>query len=159
MKVMIKIEKFLCFLLVMFIFISCNSNVVYEESVSVANPTWNSANGVKFEVLIEDTTLDYQTNILIRNSGDYAYQNLWLFVTEIAPDNTCSKDTLQYILADEFGRWLGSGVGSLYTNLCYYKESAHYSQKGKYTYIIEQAMRDEELKGITEVGIQITRKE
>ena len=139
--------------------VACNSDIVYDGSVRVANPTWHADSVARFEIEIEDTTLDYQSGILIRNSGDYAYQNLWLFVTEIAPDSTITCDTIQYFLADNYGRWLGSGIGSLYTNIYYYKEYLHYSQEGVYRYEIRQGMRDEELKGITNVGVQILIRE
>ena len=151
--------KYIFSLLVGVLFVACNSDVVYDDSVRVANPMWHADSVARFEIVIKDTTLDYQSGILIRNSGDYAYQNLWLFVTEIAPDSTITCDTIEYYLADNYGRWLGSGIGSLYTNIYYYKEELHYSQEGVYTYEIRQGMREEELKGITNIGVQILIKE
>ena len=139
--------------------VACNrSGVVFNDSVRLQHPTWHKDSVVSFDVNIEDTTLMYESGILVRNSGDYDYQNIWLFVTEIAPDSTCRRDTIQYYLADNYGRWLGSGIGSLYTNLYYYKEEVRYSQVGTYTYIIEQAMREDELSGITNIGLQIAEK-
>lgn len=154
-----KFEKYLFGLIVAIVIVACNSDIVYDGSVRVANPTWHADSVARFEIAIEDTTLDYQSGILIRNSGDYAYQNLWLFITEIAPDSTITCDTIQYFLADNYGCWLGSGIGSLYTNIYYYKEDLHYSKEGVYTYEIRQGMRDEELKGITNIGVQILIKE
>ena len=156
---MSKFVKYLFGLIVAIVMVACNSDIVYDGSVRVANPTWHADSVARFEITIEDTTSDYQSGILIRNSGDYAYQNLWLFITEIAPDSTITCDTIQYFLADNYGRWLGSGIGSLYTNIYYYKEDLHYSKEGVYTYEIRQGMRDEELKGITNIGMQILIKE
>ena len=156
---MSKFVKYLFGLIVAIVMVACNSDIVYDGSVRVANPTWHADSVARFEITIEDTTSDYQSGILIRNSGDYTYQNLWLFITEIAPDCTITCDTIQYFLADNYGRWLGSGIGSLYTNIYYYKEDLHYSQEGVYTYEIRQGMRDEELKGITNIGMQILIKE
>ena len=158
-RVMNNLVKYIFSLLVGVLFVACNSDVVYDDSVRVANPMWHADSVARFEIVIKDTTLDYQSGILIRNSGDYAYQNLWLFVTEIAPDSTITCDTIEYYLADNYGRWLGSGIGSLYTNIYYYKEELHYSQEGVYTYEIRQGMREEELKGITNIGVQILIKE
>ena len=139
--------------------VACNrSGIVFNDSVRLQHPTWHKDSVVSFDVNIEDTTLMYESGILVCNSGDYDYQNIWLFVTEIAPDSTCRRDTIQYYLADNYGRWLGSGIGSLYTNLYYYKEEMRYSQVGTYTYIIEQAMREDELSGITNIGLQIAEK-
>ncbi len=157
-RAMNNFAKYIFSLLVAILMMSCNADVVYDNSVRVANPTWHRDSVAQFTVDITDTTLNYESAILIRNSGDYKYQNLWLFVTEIAPDSTVVCDTIEYYLADNYGRWLGSGIGSLYTSLYYYKEDLHYSQMGTYTYVIEQGMRDDELKGITNIGIQIGRK-
>ena len=154
-KVMNNFVKYLFGLIVVFGLVACNSNIVYDNSMRVGNPAWHADSVARFEIVIEDTTLDYQSGILIRNSGDYAYQNLWLFVTEIAPDSTITCDTIEYYLADNYGRWLGSGIGSLYTNIYYYKEELHYQQEGVYRYEIRQGMREEELKGITNIGMQI----
>lgn len=144
---------------VLMLLVACNDNIVYDNSLRVANPIWHCDSVARFEVEVSDTSIDYQSAILIRNSGDYRYQNLWLFVTEIAPDSTVTCDTIEYYLADDYGRWLGSGIGSLYTSLYYYKDDLHYSQAGIYTYEIKQGMRDDELQGITNIGIQILIKE
>ena len=154
-----KMIRYIVSVLVGVLLLGCSDNVVYDNSVRVANPVWNRDSIASFDVNITDTLSDYQSAILIRNSGDYMYQNLWLFVTEIAPDSTITCDTIEYYLADNYGRWLGSGIGSLYTSLYYFKENLNYSQVGVYRYEIRQGMRDEELKGITNVGIQIRSKE
>ncbi len=154
-----KFVKYISNLLVAVLLVGCNSNVVYDNSVRVANPTWHCDSVACFEVEVTDTTTDYESAILIRNSGDYMYQNLWLFVSEIAPDSTVVCDTIEYYLADNYGRWLGSGIGSLYTSLYYYKEDLHYSQEGVYRYEIRQGMREDELRGVTNIGMQVLVKE
>ena len=156
-RVMNNLVKYIFSLLIAALLVGCNSDVVYDNSLRVANPTWHADSIARFEVEVTDTTIDYESAILIRNSGDYAYQNLWLFVTEIAPDSTMTCDTIEFYLADNYGRWLGSGIGSLYTSLYYYKEDLHYSQSGTYTYLIELGMREDEFRGITNVGIQIMK--
>lgn len=156
--VMNNFVKYILGLAVVISMVACNSDIVYENSVRVANPIWHADSVARFDIEIADTTLAYQSGILISNSGDYTYQNLWLFVTEIAPDSTIICDTIQYFLADGYGRWLGSGIGSLYTNIYYYKEDLHYSQEGVYTYEIRQGMREDELKGIVNMGMQILKK-
>ena len=156
---MSKLCRYIIVCVLLCVVVACNrSGVVFNDSVRLQHPTWHKDSVVSFDVNIEDTTLMYESGILVRNSGDYDYQNIWLFVTEIAPDSTCRRDTIQYYLADNYGRWLGSGIGSLYTNLYYYKEEVRYSQVGTYTYIIEQAMREDELSGITNIGLQIAEK-
>lgn len=156
--VMNNFVKYILGLAVVISMVACNSDIVYENSVRVANPIWHADSVARFDIEIADTTLAYQSGILISNSGDYTYQNLWLFVTEIAPDSTIICDTIQYFLADGYGRWLGSGIGSLYTNIYYYKEDLHYLQEGVYTYEIRQGMREDELKGIVNMGMQILKK-
>ena len=158
-KRMIKAFRYVVACAMLCVVVACGrTGVVFDDTVRLSHPTWHRDSVVSFDVNIEDTTLVYESGILVRNSGDYDYQNIWLFVTEIAPDSTCRRDTIQYYLADNYGRWLGSGIGSLYTNLYYYKEEVRYSQVGTYTYIIEQAMREDDLRGIANIGLQIIEK-
>ena len=55
-----KFVKYLLALIVAVAMVACNSDIVYDNSVRVANPTWHADSVARFEVAITDTTLDYQ---------------------------------------------------------------------------------------------------
>lgn len=142
------------------LFSSCvDRGVVFDESKSIEPFGWSADSVVSFEVEIADTMQLYTIGARVRNLGNYQFQNLWLFVEELAPDSTVICDTVQFFLADNFGRWYGSGIGSLYSNLYLYRDSVHYSNPGVYTYTLRHGMRVDELSGINDIGLKVVIKE
>lgn len=50
--------------------------------------------------------------VALRHANDYPYANIWLECSHYAPGDTApSLDTINIWLADEYGRWHGSGIG------------------------------------------------
>jgi len=92
----------------------------------------------------------------IRNNNLYPYQNLWLFVAEKQPDGTIVRDTVECMLADEYGKWVGTGI-SIFNSDIPIRVGYTFPQRGQYTFTIRQGMRDERLKGIEQIGIRIER--
>ena len=105
---------------------------------------------------VADTVNFHRVEVIIRNPANYPNQNLWLFIDKTNPDGTTKKDTVQCFLADEYGRWTGSGVG-LFFQFFIYQDSLVYSQLGVYGYTIQQGMRYDYLEGINSVGLCVTK--
>jgi gliding motility-associated lipoprotein GldH len=140
------------------IIFSCDSNKVYEEYIEIDKGIWEKENIISFEFDANDTTTLHNTYINIRNTGNYPYSNVYLFVKMEGPNGNLLKDTVNCILADNRGKWLGSGIGDLWDLKIPYFGGFKFAQKGKYIISYEQAMRVEDgLKGITDVGIRIEK--
>ncbi len=144
------------FLIVLF-YSSCDSNRVYDENISFENSNWDRYKPVSFEIEISDTISQNQFFINIRNTTDYKYSNLYLFITTKLPDGNISKDTIECILADINGKWLGNGLGSLKENNILLKNNLVFPFHGTYIFEFEQAMRVEILEGIADFGIRIEK--
>ncbi len=143
------------FLLTLGLF-SCDSNKVFEEYIEVENANWQKEDIANFEFIAKDTTEAHNLYINIRNTGDYPYSNLYLFVTMQGPNGGLLKDTVNCILADNRGKWLGKGVGDLWDLRIPYVGGFKFAQKGNYIVSYEQAMRVEDgLKGITDIGLRV----
>lgn len=138
---------------------SCDSTRIFEENKQVPAQSWDRNDKISFETTIDDTTQWYNVYVNIRNSGKYAYSNIYLFLTTKYPDGTASKDTLNCFLQDEIGRWAGRGAGDLWDNQIIFKPGTKFRQKGKYVFEYEQAMREEKLEGISDVGLRIEKAE
>lgn len=139
------------------IFISCDPNRLFEKNIRIPDGIWDKNNHVRFEVVVEDTISPHNLYINVRNTGMYPVSNLYLFVTTIAPSGHAIKDTVQVILADERGKWLGKGLGDIWDNQRLYKEQVRFAQKGKYIFEYEQAMRLEKLPFILDVGLRVEK--
>jgi gliding motility-associated lipoprotein GldH len=139
---------------------SCKDNSIFDENTNIPSKTWNRHNLVKLNVPITDTVNSFRIFINIRNDGNYSRRNIFLFITVRSPKGDELKDTVNCILADEKGRWYGkSNLGDLYFNRFLYKPKVIFPHAGNYTFIIEQAMRTENLDNIEDVGVRIEKFE
>jgi len=151
--------KRLIYILLPLLLIGCKGNNVFTGSERVDEDGWRMDSIYSFKFDIKDTTKAYQIKFLVRNTPAYKYQNLWLFVKKVDPDFVSKSDTVQMFLADDFGNWLGSGLGSIYSGEYLYKDSMHFSQPGTYQYFIRHGMRTDSLEGIHDIGLSVYVKE
>jgi len=145
------------FIFLLIFLASCDPDRVYEKNQPIPDQTWKSAEKVEFRVEIADNTIPYNVYLQLRNGMDYPYSNLYLFLKTTFPDGKISKDTIECILADYDGRWLGSGTGSVKFMRFQLKKGVRFPLKGLYQFEFEQAMRVNSLKGITDIGLRLER--
>jgi len=135
--------------------ISCNNPVFYEKYQTIDNP-WNKNTSYFFTCEIEDLSASYDLSVQIRNNNLYPFQNLWLFFTQEQPGGTFVRDTVECLLADGYGKWTGTGISVYHLNIPIRKNYT-FLQKGSYTFTVRQGMRDEQLKGIEQIGVKIEK--
>ena len=137
---------------------SCDSKRFFEENKRIDKNTWNNKEKVKFVVSINDIQSRYSFYINLRNSTDYPYSNIFLFLKTVFPEGDIARDTIQCQLADYSGKWTGSGITNLKFNRFLFQKGIRFPRKGQYIFEIEQAMRVTELKGISDIGIRLEKE-
>ena len=137
--------------------VACTSNDVYFQYQSVAQKGWSKDSLYSFDIPITDTNAVYNVYVNIRNRGKYPYQNLWLFLNKTTPDKIQSKDSIECYLADQRGKWLGSGLGSILEMPVLYQQNVRFKVRGTYHYKIVHGMRDSVLNGINDIGMRIEK--
>jgi len=151
-----KISSIIGFIVALFFF-SCGGNQpVYNQYQAIDNSTWEKNKEYYFTFQIDDNSVPYNVTLEVRNNNLYPYQNLWLFLNEERPVGPMAKDTLECMLADEFGKWLGNGI-SLFQTSFPVKTNHIFTDKGRYTFSFRQSMRTDTLKGIQEIGLRIEK--
>jgi gliding motility-associated lipoprotein GldH len=145
------------FILFLMAFTACDSGRIYDQSYTIDGAKWNRDSVYHYEVTIEDSLLLSDYYVSIRNNTDYPYSNIYLFVTTEFPNGHSTTDTIECILADKSGRWLGDGSGRIKDNLIMLQHALRFPLKGKYHFYLEQGMRDELLQGIEDIGIRIEK--
>jgi len=141
------------------LFIACDQGAVYDKFMPLPREGWNKDSLLVFNIDVIDTTQNHNFYINIRNDIKYKYSNLWLFVDIDQPAGTTLTDTFEITLADPSGKWLGEGFGGLKTREVIYKSNVYFPSSGQYKIKIQQGMRENVLKGITDVGIRIDKQE
>lgn len=145
-----------CFLL---LFTSCDSKRIYEENKDIPDHSWASTNILRFDVPIPDPATAANFYINVRNADGYPYSNLFLFIKTTFPNGKSSMDTLECILADEKGKWLGKGLGDIYDNQIPFKRNVRFPLAGTYIFEIQQGTRSDHIPLIMDVGLRIEKAE
>ena len=143
---------------------SCSHNEAYFEYREIRNAQWQQTDTLTFGIDSAAIVpgMRYDISIETTNNVNYAYQNIWLFVQDDidAPaDSVYNSVQKEFVLADQYGRWLGSGFGSLFQSSLIYKKNIVFAQKRNYLIRIEHGMRDETLSGIEKVGVRISKSQ
>jgi len=138
---------------------ACNEHTVYHSYQSLPNKGWGKSDTLSFQIPITDsvpTTLRLFAEV--RNSIEYPYHNLHLFISQNLQDSTVWRtDTIAFCLADSTGRWTGHGWGSIYQSETFIT-SVRPLHPTNYTIKIMSGMKDEKLQGLSDVGIRIEKQ-
>lgn len=134
---------------------SCDHSKIYESNSNIPSDGWKRAEKVHFQMEITDTVSPCNVYIHVRNNSNYKYMALWLFVDVYPPSGNSWRDTVKIMLADHRGKWLGHGLGSKFDTRVVLRQNTRFTHAGKYVFEYEQAMRDEPLTGIDDIGLRI----
>ena len=147
------------FLLLISTLTSCDSNVIFDKNEKLPDNRWAANNIIELHPEIIDTIHPYNIYINVRNAGGYQFSNIFLFFTTTTPSGKTDRDTVEIMLADETGKWLGDGLGDIWDNSVLFKSDFVFPEKGEYTFSLQQAMRFDPLPQIMDVGLRIERVE
>ena len=134
---------------------ACTQPAIYDQFQSIEGKVWDKDKVYYFTFMVEDNRIPYDLTLAVRNNNLYPYQNLWLFCNEEPPIGSLKRDTVEYMLADDFGKWYGHGI-SLFLSTFPIRTNYYFPYPGQYTYSFQQGMRNEHLEGIQEIGLTIT---
>lgn len=136
---------------------ACGRATMYSDYQAVDINGWNMDSVVTFKVPVTDTVNAYDVILHVRHTDGYPYQNMWLFVNDGTKTDkgVVKTDTIEFYLANERGQWLGNGH-SMIDMPVLYREQLVFTDS-LYTIRIQQGMRDIQLPGISDIGVEIVR--
>ena len=142
-------------LLIFALFVSCNSSSE-EVIMNSVNGKWNRKTTQKYNLNVSDNQNPKNIIFVVRNNNDYPYSNI-RFIVDFKDLQTkkTETDTLNYILAKPNGEWLGTGFGDTKETLFLYKVNYRFPKNGKYEINIKQAMRNDNLAGVEDLGVKV----
>lgn len=148
---------FLPALTILFMVTACDSNLIFEKNIPIKGGTWASDQPVDITFNITDTIQPVNIYINIRHATSYPNSNLYLFVDTWYPNQQHTRDTLEFLLAEPDGKWLGSGFGKIKSLRVPIVKGIRFPQSGEYTIQLLQAMRVDNLEGMEDIGIRIEK--
>ncbi|PJB12465.1 MAG: gliding motility lipoprotein GldH [Flavobacteriales bacterium CG_4_9_14_3_um_filter_40_17] len=142
---------------------SCDQKMILDDYRNVGD-FWQKDSAVVFNFYPPDTLKPYNLFINLRNNNDFGFSNIFLITELYFPNGLIQTDTLQYMMTNPKGEWLGNGFTDLKENKLWYKENMRFPSLENYQIHIKQAVRKtgdvegiKELKGITQVGFRIEK--
>lgn len=155
--VQIKHKGFIILCLVaLFSFQGCNNEALYDQTHSFEDHTWHKSDTVTFSVNVNDTVLPYDFILTLRNSTEYLYNNLWVYVMVTAPDGTTSKVAEKLPISQPNGQWIGRVSGSLVETRLRFA-SKTFPISGKYLFKIANATQQGDIDYVQDIGLRIKK--
>ena len=149
-------RKAILIAIISLILVGCRQDVVYSHFESIPTTGWDADSAKVFYPTLEDSLGDYEILIHIRHTDRYAYQNLWMFVDLNADSVLLRRDTIEVQMANARGEWVSKGITQHTLPIIYLDQVS--LDSGSYTVHIQQGMREEKLRGISEVGLKVVKR-
>ena len=144
-----------------FLCLSCQNHILYHSYQPVSSTGWLKGDSLQYALPADLPQGNYNLYIGIKHCETYQYRDLWLSVHQEITDSISTQhhtDTLHLYLANNLGRWKGTGIGGTRQ---YESESPfvlpHESDK-ELKIKISHIMQDEPLHAISFVGIRLEKK-
>jgi gliding motility-associated lipoprotein GldH len=128
---------------------------VIDQNTPVVNQNWSYLNKFSYDVKIDDASKTYNLYLNLRVTSDYKYSNLFVLINQTGPDKKAAVTRYEFKLANADGEWLGKGSGNLYAYQLPFKTNYKFPTAGIYHFYIEQNMRDNPLREVSDVGMRV----
>lgn len=136
------------------ILFSCTEQVFYEKSYSFKNNSWSQKVKPLFKVDIKDTSKLYDFTITFRNTTDYAFNNCWFYLNTQTPDKIKAREPFEIKITNPEGAWTGKKSGTIVENILQFRRRK-FPLPGVYYFRLEQAVVQEKLDQVLDIGIRI----
>lgn len=158
-----KINRLLSFYICIQFFYTCSNDTIRSSYRDFENG-WELNDTVFFKFnSFPDKKCDIQ--FYIRNDNNYEYSNLFMIASLNEDNILITKDTLEYLMADKGGNFLGSGYGNIRESFLIWIDEYDFKKGSDYLITLNHAMRKngeekglETLSGVVSLGIKFSEK-
>lgn len=117
---------------------------------------WDSSLPLRFTPSLPDSAACYDLTVAVRHNATYGYRNLSLVVDLLDDSARVERHKAHFVLADDYGNWLGTGFGTLYQSRLTVARRVPAERARRV--VVWQSMTDcPVLRGVEDVGL-ITKK-
>jgi len=136
---------------------SCKQGEVYYKFEPIPQNEWSRDQHICFSLDSSSINphLNYAISLEIIHNISYPYKNLYLYLDQTLQDSISHRDTIEFILVDDFGKWQGSGNGATRQISLLYKTNLTIDTALHNEIYIRHAMQDLNLKGIEKIGLKV----
>ena len=135
---------------------SCQTIDVYEKTATFSSHNWKSADKPSFTFEITDTASLYNIFFVFRHEDAYNYNNIWINMTVKSPADVVTARR-EFILGNNRQGWLGSGMDDIFEHRIAFNDKPAPLHAGKYTFTLQQDMREDPLEHVVNAGIRVEK--
>lgn len=117
---------------------------------------WRYGDTIVFRPEMADSTATGVLTLSLRHTNDYAYSNLWLEVS-VRDSLGQTTDTVNVVMADRLGRWLGRGIGTDFQPSDTIAPRIRLNRGSEIR--VRHIMRVDNLTDVEQIGIAFTEEE
>ncbi len=137
---------------------SCTQEAVFNKSFKFQDEVWSQNVKPEFEVDIQDTSVAYDFVFTLRSTTDYAYNNLWVFLSSTPPTGKTIREPYEIKMAYPDGNWIGKKSGTIVEHeLIFQKRKLPF--KGKYLFVLEQAITQKVVDEVLDLSFEVRKSE
>ena len=144
--------------------VSCDTNPLYIKYNSL-NGGWLKDSVQHFSFPNGDKSILTNSYLMLRVNQKYRYNNIFVIITVANSNGTILRDTIEYKVADNFGKFIGSKMINIYELSLLHKKGIQLMPKENYFINVEHAMRNadetvgvERLEGVLDVGYKLEKQ-
>ena len=144
--------------------VSCDTNPLYIKYNSL-NGGWLKDSVQHFSFPNGDKSILTNSYLMLRVNQKYRYNNIFVIITVTNSNGIISRDTIEYKVADNFGKFIGSKMINIYELSLLHKKGIQLMPKENYFINVEHAMRNadetvgvERLEGVLDVGYKFEKE-
>ncbi|MGI6222794.1 MAG: gliding motility lipoprotein GldH [Prevotella sp.] len=145
-------------LLTILTFFGCEKGMVFDRYGHVSERGWSKQDAVEFNVPRLRQGGNYELTLGLRSTDDYPFKNISLIIQrQVFPSKRILCDTLQCSLTDNNGARRGSGFINYQTSFPVTTDT--YKAGDSLHIVVRHNMRQEQIEGITDVGVSLRLSE
>ena len=136
---------------------SCDSNRVYEDTVSFENAYWLADSIKYFDFNIQNDDQEYNILLSIRNGREYPHSNLYVQYGILDSTlNEIDEELRNFqLFHPKSGYPMGNGSGNIFEHDFDLLSSYTFPYSGKFYISVQQYMRYDSLPEVYSVGVRI----
>lgn len=145
------------FSIIIFFLASCQSLGSFENTTAFPKHEWPSSQKVQVHFKVTDTAAFYNIFVVIRHTGAYHFNNIWLNLSTKNTGDTLQTQQLNLPLANNSQGWLGTYFDDIIENRVQVNAYPMKLKAGEYDFTLQQTMREDPLQEIMNAGIRIEK--
>lgn len=158
MSIFKKSRNISCIALFYFLVITgCHSFNSYENTTAFPQHRWPSSEKINARFTVTDTAAFYNIFIVVRHTGAYHFNNLWVNLSTKAPYDSLKSQQLNLQLANNSQGWLGSYFDDIIEHRIQVNPFPIKLKAGEYNFSLQQIMREDPLQEMMNAGIRIEK--